>query len=77
MIYVGIDIAKPNHFASAIDSDGAVLIEPFKFLNDNDGFCFQSLTPLKKTASSLVLNQLLITATTLFSSLSQKVFMSV
>ena len=38
MIYVGIDIAKLNHFASAIDSDGAVLIEPFKFLNDNDGF---------------------------------------
>ena len=38
MIYVGIDIAKLNHFASAIDSDGQVLIEPFEFLNDNDGF---------------------------------------
>ena len=38
MIYVGIDIAKLNHFASAIDSDGVVLIEPFEFLNDNDGF---------------------------------------
>lgn len=39
MIYVGIDIAKLNHFASAISSDGEVLIEPFKFSNDNDGFC--------------------------------------
>ena len=38
MIYFGIDIAKFNHFASAINSDGVVLIEPFEFLNDNDGF---------------------------------------
>ena len=38
MIYVGIDIAKLNHFASAISSDGEVLIELFKFTNDNDGF---------------------------------------
>ena len=39
MIYVGIDIAKLNHFAAAISSEGEVLIEPFKFTNDNDGFC--------------------------------------
>jgi len=38
MIYVGVDIAKQIHFASAIDSDGVVLIEPFEFCNDNDGF---------------------------------------
>lgn len=38
MIYVGIDIAKLNHFASAISSDGQVLIEPFQFSNDADGF---------------------------------------
>ena len=38
MIYVGVDIAKLNHFASAISSDGEVLIEPFKFTNDADGF---------------------------------------
>ena len=38
MIYVGIDIAKLNHFASAISSDGEVLIEPFNFTNDSDGF---------------------------------------
>ena len=38
MIFVGIDIAKLNHFASAISSDGKVLIEPFQFSNDTDGF---------------------------------------
>ena len=38
MIYVGIDIAKLNHFASAVSSDGEVIIEPFKFTNDGDGF---------------------------------------
>lgn len=38
MIYVGIDIAKLNHFASAISSDGEILIEPFRFSNDADGF---------------------------------------
>ena len=38
MIYVGVDIAKLNHFASAISSDGEILIEPFKFTNDADGF---------------------------------------
>jgi len=39
MIYVGIDIAKLNHFAAVISSGGEVLIEPFKFTNDDDGFC--------------------------------------
>ena len=38
MIYVGIDIAKLNHFASAISSEGEILIEPFQFSNDSDGF---------------------------------------
>ena len=38
MIYVGIDIAKLNHFAAAVSSDGEILIEPFKFTNDADGF---------------------------------------
>lgn len=38
MIYVGIDIAKLNHFASAISSDGTELMKPFKFTNDGDGF---------------------------------------
>ncbi|MGP1589535.1 MAG: IS110 family transposase [Oribacterium sp.] len=39
MYYVGIDIAKLNHFASVISSEGEVLVKPFKFTNDNDGFC--------------------------------------
>lgn len=38
MIYVGIDIAKLNHFACAVSADGKVLLEPFKFTNDNAGF---------------------------------------
>ena len=38
MIYVGIDIAKQDHFASAISSDGVELMKPFKFTNDGDGF---------------------------------------
>ena len=39
MYYVGIDIAKLNHFASVVSADGEVLIKLFKFTNDNDGFC--------------------------------------
>ncbi|MDD6400224.1 MAG: IS110 family transposase [Lachnospiraceae bacterium] len=38
MIYVVIDIAKLNHFTSAVSSDGEILIEPFKFSNDANGF---------------------------------------
>lgn len=38
VIFVGIDIAKLNHFASAISSDGEILIEPFQLTNDGDGF---------------------------------------
>ncbi len=38
MIYVGVDIAKKTHFAAALSSDGEVLLEPFEFCNDFDGF---------------------------------------
>ena len=38
MIYIGVDITKLNHFASAVSSEGDILIEPFKFTNDNNGF---------------------------------------
>ena len=38
MFYAGIDIAKLNHFASVISNEGEVLIEPFQFSNDSDGF---------------------------------------
>ena len=38
MIYVGIDVAKLKHFASVLSSDGEVLVGPFEFTNDGDGF---------------------------------------
>ena len=38
MIYVGIDIAKLNHFAPAISFDDETLMNPFQFSNDADGF---------------------------------------
>ncbi len=43
MIYAGIDIAKLNHFASVVSSDGEVLVEPFQFSNDLEGFRSLSL----------------------------------
>lgn len=48
MIYVGIDIAKLYHFAADISSEGEILIEPFKFTNDYDGFylLLSKLAPL-------------------------------
>ena len=46
MIYIGIDIAKLNHFASAVSSTGEILVEPFQFSNDFDGFYL----PLSKLA---------------------------
>ena len=44
MIYVGIDTAKLNHFTASVSSEGEILIEPFKFTNDADGF----LRPVSK-----------------------------
>lgn len=38
MIYIGIDVAKFSHFASAVNSDGEVLIKPFSFSNSDKGF---------------------------------------
>ena len=38
MIYIGIDIAKNSHFASAVNSDGEILIKPFSFDNSREGF---------------------------------------
>ncbi len=40
MIYVGIDIAKENHYASIIDSNGEVINEPFLVKNSDKGFEF-------------------------------------
>ncbi len=38
MIYVGIDIAKETHVAAAMNADGVILIEPFAFQNNHEGF---------------------------------------
>ena len=40
MIYIGIDIAKEKHYASAVDSDGKVLVAAFPFYNSAKGFAF-------------------------------------
>lgn len=40
MFYVG-NISKRGHFASAISSDTEILIKPFKFTNNYDGFCYK------------------------------------
>lgn len=40
MIYIGIDIAKNKHYASAVDSDGNVLVAAFPFYNSVKGFSF-------------------------------------
>ena len=57
-IYVGIDIAKLNHFAAAISSDGEIIIEPFKFTNDADGF--------QLLVSCMIIRKLIITRSFLF-----------
>lgn len=38
MIYLGVDIAKNNHVAAALTSDGEVVLEPFSFANSSSGF---------------------------------------
>ena len=38
MIFVGIDVAKFSHFASAVNSDGEVIFKPFSFSNSIEGF---------------------------------------
>ena len=38
MIYADIDIAKLNHFASALSSDGGILLQPFSFSKSYVGF---------------------------------------
>lgn len=43
MIYTDIGVAKLNHFVSVISPEEHVLVEPFKFLNDFEGFRSLSL----------------------------------
>ena len=55
MIYVGIDIAKETHVAAAVDSDGVIIIEPFPFSNNHEGFKL-----LKSKLDSLDKNNVLV-----------------
>ena len=55
MIYLGIDIAKNSHVASAISADGEILISPFLFSNDISGFSL-----LIETIKPFAADQLLI-----------------
>ncbi|MGN0106654.1 MAG: IS110 family transposase, partial [Hominilimicola sp.] len=38
MFYVGIDIAKQTHYAAVMNSDGEILVNPFPFSNNHNGF---------------------------------------
>lgn len=55
IIYTGIDIAKLNHFASVISSDGKELIKPFKFTNDSDGFQLLLPCPIVLSCSDIII----------------------
>ena len=50
-IYLDTDIAKLNHFAAALSSDGEIIIGPFKSSNDYDSFyplvsCAEPVRPI-------------------------------
>ena len=66
MIYAGIDIAKLNHFASALSSDGEILIEPFKFTNDTATTLFDTLLPRITKCVFLIPSRLLLCVKTTF-----------
>ena len=70
-IYVGIDIAKLNHFAAAISSDGDIILEPFKFTNDTGGFqlLISKLKSFDKNSIIIGLESMATTVTTLFDTL--------
>jgi transposase len=55
VIYVGIDVAKETHVAAVMNTDGVVLLEPFAFQNNHDGF-----QQLKAELETLDRNELLI-----------------
>lgn len=38
MFYIGIDVGKFNYCACVISSEGEILIEPFFYPNNLDGF---------------------------------------
>ena len=50
MIYIGVDIAKRSHVASAVDEEGKTVVESFKFNNTVDGFS-KLLAKLKRAGA--------------------------
>lgn len=50
MFYIGIDVAKYEHYVSVVDSDGVVIIKPFSFNNNQEGFklLLKSINTFKK-----------------------------
>lgn len=57
MFYVGIDIAKSNHYASIIDSNNEVIVKPFLVTNNVTGFnkLLETITSFKKDEVLIVL----------------------
>ena len=55
MICVGIDIAKETHYAAVLDEQRTILVEPFAFQNDFEGFSL-----LLKKLSAFPKDELLI-----------------
>lgn len=70
-IFVDIDIAKMNHFAAAISSYVEILLEPFKFTNDAEGFQLLSSKLESFDKNSIIIGPLRrhTTVTTLFDTL--------
>ena len=55
MIYVGIDIAKLNHSPSALSSDGEIILQPFKFTIDYDGFHLLTQKPESLSSDKIII----------------------
>lgn len=57
--FVGIDVAKDTHYAAVSDDSGAVLVKPFAFQNNAEGFCLllKSCRNLTAANCSSVWNQ--------------------
>lgn len=56
IICKSIDITKLNHFASAISSENKILLEPFKFANDYDGFYLLFSKPAPLNRNSIIID---------------------
>lgn len=50
MFYIGIDVAKFEHYVSVVDSNGVIFTQPFAFDNNQEGFklLLSSISQFKK-----------------------------